>query len=247
MAQTVSAVCRPFRLDRKIHDCPAEPGLRTRANCIFASSEDRQLLLQSEARLSCRADSRSRAAAWPRRLTCNFCKMLSVILDGGGANRELARDLLIGAALLDERARISLSRNKPARRANIAAAMCGTQCMRPSTASPRCGEVRPRRFRARHSRRSRRRRRQRHGRQSRRVQRHQLGAAADGFDHPSGRGGVRLAQIDEHHIALRLSDFCDATRVQVDDANHYNISTVAQGGGQAISNSDEPDLRRSAE
>ena len=76
---------------------------------------------------------------------------------------------------------------------------------------------------------------------------YQPGAAADGFDHPSGRGGVRLAQIDEHHIALRLSDFCDATRVQVDDANHYNISTVAQGGGQAISNSDEPDLRRSAE
>jgi len=55
MVQTFSAVCRPFRLDRKIHHCPSEAGLRTRENCIFAPSEDRQLLLQNEARLSRRA------------------------------------------------------------------------------------------------------------------------------------------------------------------------------------------------
>ena len=38
--------------------------------------------------------------------------VVQVILDGGGANRELARDFLIGAALLDERQDFGLTRRQ---------------------------------------------------------------------------------------------------------------------------------------
>jgi len=74
--------------------------------------------------------------------------VVHVVLDGGGADPELTRDFFIGAALSDERedfvfaddsggseAAGSGSRSNPARRLNIAAAICGAQCMRPAIAS----------------------------------------------------------------------------------------------------------------
>ena len=57
----------------------------------------------------------------------------------------------------------------------------------------------------------------------------ELGAWADGFDHPSGRGGIRLAQIDKDDIGLFRGDFRDATRVQVDCIDHRDVIASAQG------------------
>jgi hypothetical protein len=60
------------------------------------------------------------------------------------------------------------------------------------------------------------------------------GPEADSLDCPRCRNGIRLAQIDEDDIGLCVSDLSDAMRVQVDDVDHYDVSTAAQGRGQGI-------------
>ena len=51
------------------------------------------------------------------------------------------------------------------------------------------------------------------------------GPEADSLDCPRCRNGIRLAQIDEDDIGLCVSDLPDAMRVQVDDVDHYDVST----------------------
>ena len=55
------------------------------------------------------------------------------------------------------------------------------------------------------------------------------GPETDSLDCSRCRNGIRLAQIDEDDIGLCVSDLPDAMRVQVDDVDHYDVSTAAQG------------------
>ena len=232
---------RPTGLDRKIYDGSNEPGQRSRPNCPDGAhaapkgSEYQQIGLSGVRP----AQSGGGLAA---RLTCNFCRMLCMWF--------LTMATLIAnwrAISLLERprptsTRISLSRDdrfgsgacrsnsgcNRAWRVKIAAAMCGSQCTRPATASTK----------ARWS-------------SSASLSRaaaeacsgagkdvivglvecksDEPGPETDSLDCSRCRNGIRLAQIDEDDIGLCVSDLPDAMRVQVDDVDHYDVSTAAQG------------------